>query len=154
MQFLTTTAMFSSLLFLLPGHAPSPAAPEAEASPAFASDSFDDERAPAALAPDALGSLQGRGAPQAQGPLGRLRIYVISQGLVYDSVITADPLPMKGQFQELGPGGPVGLQTQFGPGDPGYLGGRWWMDKTEPFGEMNEGDHFFMCPLVGPGRTP
>jgi hypothetical protein len=34
--------------------------------------------------------------------------------------------------------------TQFGPGDPGYVGGRW----VTP-----EGDHF-LCPLVGPGYLP
>jgi hypothetical protein len=46
--------------------------------------------------------------------------------------------------------GTNGLTTKYGPGDPGYLGGRWWVDANGD-GEMNEGDHFFMCPLLGPG---
>ena len=72
-------------------------------------------------------------------------IYVWGQGLFYDSVLAADPLPPKGPFQLLEKGGPSpsGLQTQFGPGDPEYLGGRWLEEGTE---------HYFSCPLLGPGR--
>ena len=78
-------------------------------------------------------------------------IYVTSQGLYYDTFAAADPLPMKGRFQklEMGPNGP---QTEFGPGSPGYLGGRWWMDANGN-GIQDVGDHFFLCPLLGPGRT-
>jgi hypothetical protein len=79
---------------------------------------------------------------------------VTSQGLVYDSIVTADPLPNKGPFQLLEEGGPTGLQTQYGPGDPEYVGGRWWVDTNEPFGERDDGDKYFSCPLLGPGRTP
>lgn len=76
-------------------------------------------------------------------------IYVSGQGLYYDTFAAADPLPMKGRFQKLVMGA-----TQYGPGDPGYLGGRWWVDMNGN-GEMDEGDHFFLCPLLGPGReTP
>ena len=74
-------------------------------------------------------------------------IYVTSQGLYYDTFVTSDPLPMHGPFQLL-----VNGTTEFGPGDPGYLGGRWWEDLNGN-GEQDEDDHFFHCPLLGPGRT-
>lgn len=88
-------------------------------------------------------------AGRGNGPVGV--IYVTSQGLYYETFATADPLPMRGRFQQLEvvDGQP---QTEFGPGDPGYLGGRWWMDTNEN-GYMDEGDHFFLCPLLGPGQT-
>lgn len=87
----------------------------------------------------------GRG----DGPI----IFVTGQGLYYDSIVTADPLPNQGPFQELRVG-ENGLETDFGPGDPGYVGGRWWMDLNGD-GEMDSGDHYFSCPLLGPGRdTP
>jgi len=41
--------------------------------------------------------------------------------------------------------------TEFGPDSPGYLGGRWWMD-TKGNDEMDVGDHFFLCPLLGPDK--
>jgi hypothetical protein len=75
----------------------------------------------------------------------------VSQGLYYDSIVTADPLPFKGPFQELKMG-VNGLETQYGPGDPGYVGGRWWVDENEN-GIQDAGDHFFLCPLLGPGRV-
>ncbi len=88
-------------------------------------------------------------AGRGDGPI----IYVTGQGLFYDSIVTADPLPARGKFQKLEMGGPSpnGLQTEFGPGDRGYRGGRWWLDINGD-GEMNEGDKFFSCPLLGPGR--
>ncbi len=80
-------------------------------------------------------------------------IYVTSQGLFYDSIVTAMPVPGKGPFQILEFAGPTGLQTEFGPGDPGYVGGRWWVDDGD--GEMDADDLYFVCPLLGPGReTP
>jgi hypothetical protein len=88
-----------------------------------------------------------------EGPV----IYVESQGLFYDAVIAADPHPMKGPFQKLYEcevNGFTGLCTEFGPGDFGFYGGRWWVDLN---GDkmMDEEDHFFSCPLLGPGRdTP
>lgn len=93
---------------------------------------------------DAL-ALRGGAAGRGGGPL----IYVASQGLYFETFVSADPLPMKGRFQQLyiGPNGPT---TDAGPGDPGYLGGRWWVDQNGN-GEMDEGDHFFLCPLLPPG---
>src|SRR5688500_5216052 len=76
-------------------------------------------------------------------------VYVTSQGLYFDTFVARDPLPMKGKFQLLENG-----TTEFGPGDPGYLGGRWWEDLNGN-GVQDEGDHFFLCPLLPPGRpTP
>jgi hypothetical protein len=80
-------------------------------------------------------------------------IYVTAQALVYDSIVLTD-LPFKDDipFQKLEMGGPTGLQTEFGPGDTGYVGGRWWMD-TNTNDVMDPDDHYFMCPLLGPGYT-
>ena len=76
-------------------------------------------------------------------------VFVVSQGLYYDTFVSQDPLPMQGQFQLIANG-----QTQYGPGQPGYLGGRWWED-TNGNGVQDAADHFFLCPLLGPGRlTP
>lgn len=84
----------------------------------------------------------GRGT----GPI----IYVESQGLYYDSIVLFE-LPPNGRFQQLIPVG-TDLFTKFGPGDVGYLGGRWWVDANKNT-VMDDGDAFFMCPLLGPGRT-
>ena len=73
-------------------------------------------------------------------------IFVTSQGLYYDTFVAKDPLPMHGKFQLL-----VDGTTEFGPGQPGYLGGRWWEDLNGN-GVQDEGDHFFLCPLLPPGR--
>ena len=102
----------------------------------------------AAVAVPALARGKGNPHPQPQ-------VYVTGQGLVYDSIVTADPLPFNGKtnWQVLEPGGPTGLQTEFGPGDIGYFGGRWYMD-TDGVPGISEGDHFFLCPLLGPGETP
>ena len=79
-------------------------------------------------------------------------VYVESQGLFYDSIVLAD-LPSNGQFQQLKPGeGLSGLATEFGPGDVGYLGGRWWIDANGNE-YMDDDDAFFLCPLLGPGRS-
>ena len=84
-------------------------------------------------------------ANRGDGALGT--VYVSSQGLYYDTFVTADPLPMHGRFQKL-----EGGVTEFGPGDQGYVGGRWWIDNN---GDdiMDEGDTYLLCPLLGPGRT-
>lgn len=74
-------------------------------------------------------------------------IYVSGQRLYYDTFVATDPLPMQGPFQLL-----VNGVTQYGPGDPGYLGGRWWEDLNGN-DVQDEGDHFFLCPLLPPGRT-
>ena len=84
-------------------------------------------------------------------------IYVTNQDLYYDSIV-GPALPQRGPFQQLfppgtNPGWPDGetLSTEFGPGTPGHKGGRWWVDANGN-GEMDEGDAFFSCPLLGPGR--
>jgi hypothetical protein len=99
----------------------------------------------AALAVPALA--RGKNNPHIQP-----KVYVTSQGLIYDSIVTADPLPFNGtsNWQLLEMGGPTGLQTEFGPGDVGYYGGRWFMDLNGD-GVPSYGDHFFLCPLLGPG---
>lgn len=94
------------------------------------------------------GGAEGRG----HGALGV--VYVSSQGLYYDTFVAANPLPRKGRFQELVPMDNAPSRTEYGPGDPGYLGGRWWVDAN-PNGYMDDGDNFFLCPLLPPGReTP
>jgi len=89
----------------------------------------------------------------------RVEVYVESQGLTFDSIV-GPSLPNNGPFQELRPGeGPGGkLATDFGPGDPGYLGGRWWIDGNgngvmdDPTGE-EDSDVYFSCPLLGHGSA-
>lgn len=73
-------------------------------------------------------------------------VFVTSQGLYYDTFVVRDPLPPHGRFQLIEDG-----QTEFGPGDPGYLGGRWWED-TDGNGIQDPDDHYFLCPLLPPGR--
>jgi hypothetical protein len=77
-------------------------------------------------------------------------VYVRSQELYYDSIALGD-LPQQGEFQELVMGGMHGLETEYGPGEVGHLGGRWWLDLSGD-GQMGDGDKFFLCPLLGPGR--
>jgi hypothetical protein len=100
---------------------------------------------PTSAAFAARGGEGGRG----NGPV----IYVRSQGLYFDSIVAADPLPWKGKFQKLEIGS-HGLETNFGPSDVGYKGGRWWLDANGN-GIQDANDHYFSCPLLGPGRdTP
>jgi hypothetical protein len=76
-------------------------------------------------------------------------VFVTSQRLHYDTFVVKDPLPMEGKFQLLADG-----ETEFGPGQPGYLGGRWWEDLNGN-GIQDPEDHYFLCPLLPPGRpTP
>jgi hypothetical protein len=76
-------------------------------------------------------------------------VFVTSQGLYYDTFVVKDPLPMHGRFQLLTNG-----QTEFGPGQSGYLGGRWWVDENGN-GTQDAEDSYFLCPLLPPGRpTP
>ncbi len=79
-------------------------------------------------------------------------IIVTGQMAVYSTIILG-PLPMEGPFQELVPINSTTLMTEFGPGDVGYLGGRWWIDNLNmgTQGVMDEYDTYFMCPLIGPG---
>jgi hypothetical protein len=90
---------------------------------------------------------QPRETGRGTGPV----VFVTSQGLYYDSIVVVDPLPAKGRFQQLVPG-ENGLATEFGPGTPGHLGGRWWIDLNGN-DEMDSGDKYFLCPLLGPGRV-
>jgi hypothetical protein len=78
-------------------------------------------------------------------------VFVTSQGLYYDSIVIVDPLLAKGNFQQLIPTS-NGLETEFGPGEPGHLGGRWWIDLNGD-SVMDAGDKYFLCPLLGPGRA-
>ena len=85
-------------------------------------------------------------------------VYVSSQGLYYDTFVSASVLPHHGKFQKLEPN-PDGTatapnMTEFGPGEPGYLGGRWWVDANGN-GVQDDGDVYLLCPLLPPGRpTP
>ena len=100
-------------------------------------------------------ALAKRGGPGGgRGAEGQPVVYVTGQGLYYDSIITADNIPNKGPFQKLEMG-PNGLQTEFGPGDQGYVGGRWWLDNPDmgTQGVQDAYDTYFLCPLLGPGRA-
>ena len=72
-------------------------------------------------------------------------VFVRSQGLYYDTIVLGE-LPPRGPFQILEMGD-RGLETEWGPGDHGYVGGRWAED-FDGDGEFN----YFLCPLLGPGR--
>jgi len=85
-----------------------------------------------------------------EGERARPVIYVESQGLYYDSIV-GPSLPMKGRFQELIVHDDGSLSTMYGPGDHGFVGGRWWVDVNGD-NIQDEGDLFFSCPLLGPGR--
>ena len=77
----------------------------------------------------------------------RTVVYVTSQGLCYGSVVTPNSLPDQGPFQPLVPSTVCGVgtfMTQFGPGDVGYVGGRW----------VTADGKRFSCPLIGPGYAP
>jgi hypothetical protein len=89
-------------------------------------------------------------ANRGNGQLGV--VYVTSQGLYYDTFVSAQSLPMRGRFQKLVPVEGEPSQTEFGPGDQGYVGGRWWIDNNGN-NEMDSEDIFLLCPLLGPGRT-
>jgi hypothetical protein len=53
-----------------------------------------------------------------------------------------------GSFQQLFTTGPNAPYTNFGPGDPGYRGGRWWVDDGDGVMEPEGVDHYFLCPLT------
>jgi hypothetical protein len=101
-----------------------------------------------AIAVPAVAS-SGKPADSNGRPGSSVQVTVLSSGLTYDSIVAAD-LPMRGRFQQL-IATVDGLFTQYGPGDHGYVGGRWWIDANRD-GAMDEGDAFFLCPLLGPGR--
>ncbi|MEN8205644.1 MAG: hypothetical protein ABFS24_06500 [Pseudomonadota bacterium] len=99
-----------------------------------------------AVAMSSAGYAQERTKGRGTGPT----VFVTSQGLYYDSIVVADPLPFKGRFQQLVPD-ENGLSTDYGPGEVGHLGGRWWVDINDNQ-RMDKNDHYFLCPLLGPGR--
>jgi hypothetical protein len=77
----------------------------------------------------------------------RTVVYVASQGLCYGSVVAPNSLPNEGPFQLLVSSEVCGagtFMTEFGPGDPGYVGGRW----------VTTTGTRFSCPLIGPGYAP
>jgi hypothetical protein len=91
-------------------------------------------------------------------------IYVTSQNLYYNTIVPILPPPdgkglpwnshNQGSFQLLDT---ATGQTEFGPGDPGYRGGRWWVDDGDNIQEDPDisDDYYFLCPLLGPGmETP
>ena len=86
--------------------------------------------------------LDARAGGRGDGPI----VYVRSQELYFDSIVTADPVPPNGPFQVLEMGA-NGLTTDLGPGDTGYRGGRW-VEDIDGDGEP----HYFLCPLLPPGR--
>jgi len=94
-----------------------------------------------------VASAKERNTGRGTGPT----VFVTSQGLYFDSIVVVDPLPQHGNFQQLIPDMSGALSTEFGPGQPGHLGGRWWIDLNGD-SVMDEGDHYFLCPLLGPGR--
>jgi len=101
------------------------------------------------ISPGAPGAQQTAVSPSRFGDRTPGVVYVTSQGLYYDTFVVKDPLPVEGPFQLLTNG-----QTEFGPGQAGYLGGRWWVDENGN-GVRDSEDHFFLCPLLPPGRpTP
>ena len=110
---------------------------------ACSSASQPESASPVAPAPAATDASTARGGRAATTGV----VFVTSQGLYYDTFVAKDPLPMQGRFQLL-----VNGTTAFGPGDAGYLGGRWWEDLNQN-GIQDAGDHFFLCPLLPPGRT-
>ena len=105
----------------------------------------DGETMPTAPATDIAPQLSKTAQGGRAGALGV--VYVSSQGLYYDTFVSAATLPQHGPFQLLEDG-----VTEFGPGDTGYLGGRWWVDANGN-GVQDDGDAFLLCPLLGPGRT-
>ena len=77
-------------------------------------------------------------------------VFVKSQGLYYDTFVPVDALPHEGPFQDIYMNEEGIGVTEFGPGDQGYVGGRWQVVDPvthEPVGV------YLLCPLLGPGRT-
>lgn len=87
------------------------------------------------------------------GKPDRAVIYVASQDMFYDTLLLGTlPYNETDNFQQLFMDGPMAPYTEFGPRDTGYYGGRWWVDANSD-GIMDEGDIYFLCPLLGNGRA-
>jgi hypothetical protein len=100
-------------------------------------------------------ALAKRGGNSGDNGIAFGTVYVESQGLYYDT-LTAANLPQHGPFQKIDPPTaerPFGV-TSWGPGNPEFHGGRWWVDVNGNDAMDPEGvDHYFLCPLLGPGRA-
>jgi len=99
-------------------------------------------------------SVYAKERTKGRGASGTPVIYVTSQDMYFDTILLGS-LPYNGteNFQKLEMGvGPTGAQTEFGPMDTDYFGGRWWVDANMN-GYMDDEDVYFLCPLLGPGRT-
>jgi hypothetical protein len=92
-------------------------------------------------------ALAGQNFDASGGRAGDTITVTTGSGDVFESFVLAD-LPQRGKFQKLVPTAD-GLTTDFGPGDAGYLGGRWWIDINGN-NVIDEGDLTFLCPLLGP----
>jgi hypothetical protein len=93
------------------------------------------------------------GAPSGLGnpnPHATGTVFVTSQMLTYNTFVPVMELPPVGPFQLLVQT-PTGAFTEFGPGDRGYLGGRWWVDVNGNGERDPDIDDFFLCPLLPPG---
>lgn len=101
------------------------------------------------ISPGAASADRGGVGGRGNGPV----VYVTGQGLYYDSIVTASPVPPNGPFQDLVVDG-NDLSTEFGPGDQGFVGGRWHLIDTNgnPIMDENGNEIYFVCPLLGPGR--
>jgi hypothetical protein len=104
----------------------------------------------ATLATLVLGTAMVNAIPSEHPHFGTLGVIKVnSNGLYYDT-FAPTIVPYTGQndgsFQQLYDDG----STDFGPGDPGYRGGRWWIDDGD--GYIGPEDTFVLCPLFGPGR--
>ena len=99
----------------------------------------------ASLTSIAILSMMVSANPNADG-----EVYVSSQGLYYKTFVSTTRIEFTGHngnsFQLLENG-----VTEFGPGDPGYKGGRWWIDDGDGIIEME--DTFVLCPLIGKGHS-
>lgn len=104
-------------------------------------------------------SVSANGHSKGIGKPGKAIIYVTSQNLYYGTLVLKElPYNETMNFQRLEMAGPTGLQTEFGPTDTGYYGGRWWVDANgngmmDEAGPEDGGDLYFLCPLLGPGRA-
>ncbi|MBD3173685.1 MAG: hypothetical protein GF320_00780 [Armatimonadia bacterium] len=79
-------------------------------------------------------------------------VLVTGQGELYQTFATAD-LPPNGPFQVLYTGNTASgyAETEYGPGDPGYVGGRWIEVYIRADGSHMYTENYFLCPLLGPG---
>ena len=104
---------------------------------------------------DPVAGLEELPVQQAKGgrPAAGGMVYVQSQGLYYKTFVPVETLPDNGRFQKLGPCEEAEVNcTMYGPGDPGYLGGRWWVDVNGNDIQDAE-DSYLLCPLLGRGHA-